>query len=73
MIATILMDSSKIYNCVPRGLIVAKFEAYGLDNPVGIYLFKVNNRNTRARCEICLQLTIKTPERRLALFWCLHC
>ena len=25
---------------------------------------KVNNRNTRARCEICSKLTIKTPERR---------
>ena len=28
------------------------------------YMFKVNNRNTRARCEKCSQLTIKTPERR---------
>ena len=30
-------------------------------------LFKVNNRNTkhtRARCEICLKLTVKAPERR---------
>ena len=27
-----------------------------------IYLFKGNNRNTRKRYEICLQLTIKTPE-----------
>ena len=27
-------------------------------------MFKVNNRNTRASCEICLELTIKTPERR---------
>ena len=33
-------------------------------NPVGIYLLKVNNRNTRTRCEICSKLTIKTPERR---------
>ena len=31
--------------------------------PAGIYLFKINNRNTRTRCEICLKLTIKTPER----------
>ena len=31
---------------------------------VGIYLFKVNNRNTRKRCEIRSKLTIKTPERR---------
>ena len=27
-------------------------------------LSNVNCRNTRARCEICLLLTIKTPERR---------
>ena len=33
-------------------------------NPAGIYLFKVNNRNTRTRCEICSKLTINTPERR---------
>ena len=28
-----------------------------------IYLFKVNNRSTQKRCEICSELTIKTPER----------
>ena len=39
-------------------------------NPAGIYMFKVNNRNTRTRCEICSKLTIKTPERS---FWCLYC
>ena len=33
-------------------------------NPAGNYMFKVNNRNTRIRCEICSKLTIKTPERR---------
>ena len=32
--------------------------------PAGIYLLKVNNRNTRTKCEICSKLTIKTPERR---------
>ena len=32
--------------------------------PAGIYLLKVNNRNTRTRCEICSNLTIKTPEWR---------
>ena len=32
--------------------------------PVGIYLLKVNNRNTRTRFEICSKLTIKIPERR---------
>ena len=28
----------------------------------GIYLFEVNNRNTKTWCEICLKLTIKIPE-----------
>ena len=31
---------------------------------VGIFMFKVNDRNTRSRREICSKLTIKTPERR---------
>ena len=30
----------------------------------GIYLLKVNNRNTRTSSEICSKLTIKTPEGR---------
>ena len=33
----------------------------------GFYLFKVNNRdikNTRVRCEICLKLTVRSPEQR---------
>ena len=33
-------------------------------NTAGIYLLKVSNRSTRARCEICSKLTIKIPERR---------
>ena len=32
-------------------------------NTVNIYLVKVNNRNTRRRCEIYSNLTIKTTER----------
>ena len=31
--------------------------------PAGIYLLKVNNRNSSTRCEICLKLTKKIPER----------
>ena len=34
------------------------------NDPAGIYLFKVNNRNSRIRYEICSKLTIKAPERR---------
>ena len=29
-----------------------------------IYLFIVNNKNTRKTCEICSKVTIKTPKRR---------
>ena len=38
--------------------------------PVGIYLLKVNDRNTRTRCEICSKLIIKTPERRHSCIYC---
>ena len=31
--------------------------------PANIYLFEVSNRNTRKRCEIYSELTIKTPEQ----------
>ena len=41
--------------------------AYGTG--AGNYLFKVNNRNTRTRCEICSKLTIKTTERRHVFLW----
>ena len=33
------------------------------NNPVRIYLLKVNSRSTRTRCEICSKLTIKIPEQ----------
>ena len=36
--------------------------------PADIYLFKVNKRNTKKRCEICSALTIKTPERLSTVF-----
>ena len=32
--------------------------------PANIYLLKVNNRNTRERCEIRSKLTMKIPEQR---------
>ena len=32
--------------------------------PAGIYVLKVNHRNTRTRCELCSKLTTKIPERR---------
>ena len=41
-----------------------KYFQYFKLNPAGNYMFKVNNRNSRTRCETCSKLTIKTPERR---------
>ena len=35
---------------------------WGKANLADIYLFIVNNRNTRKRCETCSKLTIKTPQ-----------
>ena len=36
----------------------------GKIHPDGIYLLKVNNKNSRTWCEISSKLTIKTQERR---------
>ena len=38
--------------------------------PAGNYMFKVKNRNTRARCEISSKLTIKKLERLFTLYIC---
>ena len=35
------------------------FTSFG---PANIYFFRVSNRNTRKRCEVCAKLTIKTLE-----------
>ena len=44
-------------------LLLEEFICSKVNSPAGIYLLKVNNRNTRIWCEICSKLTIKTPER----------
>ena len=33
------------------------------NNPANIYLFRVNNINTRKSCKICSKITIRTPEQ----------
>ena len=33
LVRTILMDPSKAYGCLPHDLLIAKFDAYGLDKP----------------------------------------
>ena len=65
-----IIDTQTQFSCKIAGQISCKqlFRLYQMlyydTSPVGIYLLKVNNRNSRARCEICSKLTIKTSERR---------
>ena len=40
---------------------------YGFSGPIGNYLFKLNNKINRAKCEIYSKLTIETPEQS---HWC---
>ena len=50
-----------------KSVISQFFRTVALPAQPGFYLFKVNNRNTkntRARYEMCLKLTVRTPERR---------
>ena len=49
-VATILMDLSKTYDCLPHDLLVAKFEAYGIDK-TGLNLIHnyLSNRKQRTK------------------------
>ena len=51
------------YNFIVMVIFLWNLLKYWRDIPVNIYLFKVNNRNTRKRCKISSKLTIKIPER----------
>ena len=57
------------YNELQLSLYLQRKNLSGITNfnSDGNYLFKVNNRNTKTRSEICSKLAIKTPERRLWL------
>ena len=44
--------------------LVVELYIYIYINPVNIFLFKANTRNTRKRYEICSKVPIKIPERR---------
>ena len=47
-----------------RKCLMYSFAILSNNFPAGNYMFKVKNRNTSKRCEICSKLTIKLPERR---------
>ena len=55
---------TKIFVHLPVTAAVCYFSVYKLTgwDPVNIYLFKVNSRNTRKRFDICPKLTINTIE-----------
>ena len=51
-----MLNDSKSYNVF--WIIIIAVDA------INNCLFKLNNRNSVERCEICSELTIKTPEQR---------
>ena len=53
------MNSNSLLCKTLEGKVKNIFEVNNL-NPTGIYLLKVNNRNTRLKCKICSKVTIKT-------------
>ena len=45
------------------------FGSWGVESfQIKIYIFKVKNRISSKRCEICSKLTLKTPERLHSIF-----
>ena len=46
-----------------REKILNSMASNSMNLPANIYLFKVNNRNTRKRCKICSKLIIKTSKQ----------
>ena len=48
-------------HCNDLDAVQAAFFTFSYNFPASIYLFKVNNRNTRKICEICSKLTVKIP------------
>ena len=68
------MRSVKSRNCIQYTILGGQYNFRHCDGktlifvtvirefPISIYFFKINNRSTRKKSEICSKLTIKTPE-----------
>ena len=41
---------------------------YHANNPANMHLFRVNNKNTKKRCELCSKLTIKNVNHVVVVF-----
>ena len=63
LVATAKNDSVLNKKLLQRVSKCIKYQHLARRFPAGIYQLRVNNRNTRTRCEICSNLSIKTPER----------
>ena len=52
MVATVLMDLSKAYDCIPHDLLIARFNAYGI-NSVGLLLISdyLSRRKQRTKID----------------------
>ena len=59
---TNLLLFAAIYSNQKFLLLHLRFFIFSYKNPAGNYLLRIDNRNTRKRCEICSKLTIKTTE-----------
>ena len=56
-----------------RYLLMNKFMMWSIVYTANVYLFKINNKNTRERCEISSKLKIKkTRTTSLTSFWCFY-
>ena len=51
MVATVLMDLLKAYDCIPHDLLIAKLNAYGIDS-VGLLLISDSLSRRKQRTKI---------------------
>ena len=73
-----LRERLLVHYFLVRPIDTSHLQNYLMNKPTGIDLWKFNNGNAGIMCEIGSELTLKTPERRVAnkfhtFFWCFHC
>ena len=57
-------DQTRSFLKIWLHLLNGKFHFLAVIVPVHIFMFKVRNRNTKKRGDICSKLTINVPEQR---------